>query len=586
MSQIFRKFIWHLILRIRVCNHFWDGLIGYSGFHLVDQKYHTEIDEDKKLHKVSFDYHEFSVIKDHFPAQAIQMTKKPPEWRTEADMRYLRNRLLALESFHTYSLTLQYLLAKVIRFERFGRRRVIIKKGHIGSSFYFIFAGMVAITDDEDGSSAFVEASPTVLRKGDSFGEVALIKDEKRIATIVCMEETELLVVDKKDFFGYQLDQELHREFMARYNYLRKVDIFETLSDSSIEKIAHFCRIEKFHFGQVITGDIAESTNITFIVKGACDVLRQIDLSSCPSYHDWLVKQLRFRKSKQQNKRGKPMDYVSDIACVDRFKSTRWNSFSGHELSHLKARYARQLSRQDIAKQSSTLTRPHKSLVIKVETVDQNRSFLGQIDDDREVVQKVISGDLGPKPSHCTPYGEIPASTAAAVYIRVDELYKGDYLVNLQDNRAMIMVSKGVDIIRLKKDKLEECADGATVLKLGKIKIKYPSDDELCQIFLRQNSWELFKKDMLNFVLKPKFMRLVTPPETCPAEEIAGSWYMNEKGILDLTPLQNHQNLPPETYRYVPCPPKCIQNAEFLPEIQPRLIHGINVVRPTLYGVF
>ncbi|XP_048341461.1 cyclic nucleotide-binding domain-containing protein 2 isoform X2 [Sphaerodactylus townsendi] len=567
-TKTLHKFVWHLILRIRVCKFFWDCMKGFSGLHLIDEQYHPEAEED------------------HFPVKAIQMTKKPPEWRTEADIRYLRNRLLAMESFHAYSTKLQFLLAKVIRFERFGRRRVIIKKGHHGSSFYFIFAGRVAVTDDEDGGSAFVLPSPTLLSKGAAFGEVALLKGAKRIATVVCMEETELLVVDQKDFFGYKLDRELHREFLARYNHLRKVDIFETLSNSSIEKIAHFCRIEKFHFGQVITGDIGESASIIFITKGACDVLRQVDLSSCPSYHDWLTKQLRVPRGKPQTKGKKQLKYVSDMACVDRFKSTRWNSFSGHELSHLKARYACQPLTQDCIKQRSLFSRDHKSVVLKVDTADSSSSFGGQLDDDKELVQKVISGVVEKRSVHRTPYGAIPASAAAAVYIRVDELYKGDYLVNLQDNRPMILVSKGADLIRLKKNKLEECADDNTILKLCKIKVKYPSDDELCQIFLRQNSWEMFKKDLLNLVVKPKLMRTITPPDSFPSDETAGSWHMNEKGILDLTPLQNHQNLLPEPCRYVPCPPKCAKFVEFLPEIQPRLIHGINVTRPTLDGMF
>ncbi|KAL8183655.1 UNVERIFIED_CONTAM: hypothetical protein K2H54_048237 [Gekko kuhli] len=407
---------------------------------------------------------------------------------------------------------------------------------------------MVAVTDDEDGNSAFVEGSPTLLRRGACFGEVALIKDAKRIATVVCMEDTELLVVDKKDFFGYQLDQELHREFLTRYNYLRKVDIFETLSNDSVEKIAHFCRIERFHFGQVITSDIGESSSITFVIK--------VDLSNCPSYHKWLAKQLHFPKSKQVKERKQEVkDYVSDIVYVDRFKSTRWSSFSGHELSQLRARYACQPLNRDVGKQSSVFSKPCKSVVIKVDTADSSHT-------------RSKHGQAGNNVALLLEFPAIPKE------------------VNLQDNRPMILVSKGADLILLKKDKLEECADNATIMKLGKIKVKYPSDDELCQVFLRQNSWDFFKKDVLQFVLRPRLMRMVSPAEACPAEEIAGSWYMNEKGILDLTPLQCHQKLPPETCRYVPCHPKCAKDADLLPEIQPRLIHGINIIRPPLDGVF
>lgn len=55
-------------------------------------------------------------------------------------------------------------------FFRFERRRVIVKKGHIGRSFYFIYFGTVAVTNDEDGSSAFGDSSPTLIHKGASFG--------------------------------------------------------------------------------------------------------------------------------------------------------------------------------------------------------------------------------------------------------------------------------------------------------------------------------------------------------------------------------------------------------------------------------
>ena len=57
----------------------------------------------------------------------------------------------------------------------FGRRRVIIRKGHVAQRFYFIFSGSVCVTVDDDEHSAF--AKPTenaVLRRGDHFGVCAV----------------------------------------------------------------------------------------------------------------------------------------------------------------------------------------------------------------------------------------------------------------------------------------------------------------------------------------------------------------------------------------------------------------------------
>lgn len=56
-------------------------------------------------------------------------------------------------------------------FHSFGRRRVVIRKGHVAQRFYFIFSGSVCVTVDDDEHSVF--AKPTenaVLRRGDHFG--------------------------------------------------------------------------------------------------------------------------------------------------------------------------------------------------------------------------------------------------------------------------------------------------------------------------------------------------------------------------------------------------------------------------------
>lgn len=47
---------------------------------------------------------------------------------------------------------------------------MVIRIGHLGQSFYFIFTGLLAITKDKDGTSAFLTKEPILIRKGMSFG--------------------------------------------------------------------------------------------------------------------------------------------------------------------------------------------------------------------------------------------------------------------------------------------------------------------------------------------------------------------------------------------------------------------------------
>uniref|UniRef100_A0A8D0E5A1 Cyclic nucleotide-binding domain-containing protein 2 n=1 Tax=Salvator merianae TaxID=96440 RepID=A0A8D0E5A1_SALMN len=448
--------------------------------------------------------HMTALTTEHFPFRAIQITRKPPAWRTDSEIRHLRNRLQLLESFRQYSPNLQLLLAKVIRFERFGRRRVIIKKGHWATSFYFIYFGSVAITDDEDGSSAFADTVPTTLQRGAAFGEIALLQRTRRIATVVCMEETELLVVDKKDFFGYKLDKELQKECKYRYDFLRNLDLFETMSDAAIEKIANFCRIERFHYGQVITNDLKDTTMIIFITKGICEILRLIDLSTCPSYHKWISKQLCLPRPKLEVREKRHIASGMYVRFI---------------LSHI---FLTALCEPELSSTPSSSP-----------------------EDDKEVVQKVVSGEFIRKPAYTTSYGELPDSVAAAVYIRIDELGKP---------------------------------------VLTSVLVSLYSDDELCQVFLRQNAWEFFKKDLLDLVIQPKLMKTVYPPHPCPTEEIYRSWCMNKAGIFDVSMMRYKKEPPPEKFKYVPS--LMAHGKENLPQIQPRLIHGINVIRPSLNAAF
>ncbi|XP_065269061.1 cyclic nucleotide-binding domain-containing protein 2 [Emys orbicularis] len=579
--KTFYRLALDIVIMNRVCRIFRKGLMGFRGFQFIDMTAQESLT--------------FGMEEDHFPLRAIQITKKKPEWRTEKEIKLLRSWLQFVESYQKYSLNLQLLLAKVIRFERFGRRRVIIKKGHSGNSFYFVYFGTVAITEDEDGSSAFTDPDPTLLRKGAGFGEVALLKDRRRIATVVCMEETELLVVDKEDFFANKLDEELQKEFQYRFSFFKGLDLFATWPDYSVEKIANYCKAEKFHYGQVVVRDITESASIIFITQGKCEVLRLVDLTTCPSYHKWISQQMDFPK---------PSPYYSmetGITGRKRFNNFMWKSFPVQDLSNLKSIYVPPVNHQKdeiFEKQYLALNRKYKNAHTKLEKQDRcdSRRYDDFSDDEKEVVQKEISGLFRKKLTVLTPHGEIPTAVATAIYTRVNEVHKGELLgisqhllpEDKQDDRSMVLVSQGAEVIRLKKEKFEELADHTTIMKLHKLQPKYPSDDELCQSFLEQNDWKIFKKDLMNLFLERKLTMMASSQHVKPKKDIYSSWSVNQAGILDLT--TTHHHLPTGTqglqHRYVPVHIGQREDSEGLPNIELRLIHGIAVPRPSLKGLF
>lgn len=51
--------------------------------------------------------------------------------------------------------------------------------------------------------------------------EMGFLHSSVSRATVVCMEETEFLVVDREDFLAYKLDQEVKKDAQHRFEYFR-----------------------------------------------------------------------------------------------------------------------------------------------------------------------------------------------------------------------------------------------------------------------------------------------------------------------------------------------------------------------------
>ena len=87
-------------------------------------------------------------------------------------------------------------VAGVLRARRAERGELLIRKGDEADSMYFIVSGEVEV-DTESG------APKGRLGAGDFFGEIALIAERERTATITALAASKLLVLHKDDFEGF-----------------------------------------------------------------------------------------------------------------------------------------------------------------------------------------------------------------------------------------------------------------------------------------------------------------------------------------------------------------------------------------------
>ena len=82
-------------------------------------------------------------------------------------------------------------IANILRVKRFRKGEIIIRENSQGDAMYFIVKGSVSVIKKD-----FLK----VLLKGDFFGEIALLRDTPRTATIKANEKCELLELSRYDF--------------------------------------------------------------------------------------------------------------------------------------------------------------------------------------------------------------------------------------------------------------------------------------------------------------------------------------------------------------------------------------------------
>ena len=164
---------------------------------------------------------------------------KPAWLRTPLELEYLQHITVHLKCFERYSLYLRKELAEHIYYEAHEKDRVIIRQGDKGIKLYFIVSGGVLIEKHEDHWTNHLLHSTIVneLGPGAFFGELALLGEGRRKATIICREDSEFLTIDQSDF--NQVLRKSHEvEWSTRLEIVRSHPFFLNWSESSLQKIA------------------------------------------------------------------------------------------------------------------------------------------------------------------------------------------------------------------------------------------------------------------------------------------------------------------------------------------------------------
>jgi CRP/FNR family cyclic AMP-dependent transcriptional regulator len=91
-------------------------------------------------------------------------------------------------------------LAEKAKSAKFPKQATIIMEGDETSSLYIMLSGKVRVFSSDDKSK---EVTLLIQEPGSYFGEIALLSDEPRSASVVSLETTVCAVISKSDFISW-----------------------------------------------------------------------------------------------------------------------------------------------------------------------------------------------------------------------------------------------------------------------------------------------------------------------------------------------------------------------------------------------
>ena len=129
------------------------------------------------------------------------------------------------------------------------KNEAVIKEGDDGDVLFVVASGTLSCTKIFKGNT-----EPTFLKKyepGDAFGELALLYNAPRAATITADEESLLYALDRATF--NHIVKDAARQKREKYEeFLKKIQLLETMDDYERSQVAEAFEERKYKSGDYI----------------------------------------------------------------------------------------------------------------------------------------------------------------------------------------------------------------------------------------------------------------------------------------------------------------------------------------------
>ncbi|XP_074646084.1 uncharacterized protein LOC141902317 [Tubulanus polymorphus] len=198
--------------------------------------------------------------------------RKLPEHRTEEDIHLIRVFIRKLKNMENYPAEFQLEVAKRCWYEKYGRKRVIIREGDRPFYYYIILAGsaIVAVVDETRQNSKAV----CMLSKGQGFGELSIMNQTLRFSSVISRETIELLCLDSLDYIDIFMGGGFGS---SDVKFLNEISMFAQWPLEKLENNPRKVMASYFKSGAVMVPDSRTCEWIYIVKSGSVDIIMQME---------------------------------------------------------------------------------------------------------------------------------------------------------------------------------------------------------------------------------------------------------------------------------------------------------------------
>lgn len=159
-------------------------------------------------------------------------------------------------------LTLEYREAETVK-----SKQVLFNEGDQGDNFYILLDGKVRLMISPKGSDDTTLTEIAQLNSGQSFGELSLLKNQPRTATVVCMQSCYFMTLSKENYLRL-LGKSMSKMLEDKIEFLHSLQLLSKWSKRSIEKLSFFFEARNFKQGEIIYSQGEPASEAFVIIHG------------------------------------------------------------------------------------------------------------------------------------------------------------------------------------------------------------------------------------------------------------------------------------------------------------------------------